>query len=317
MESALPWIRQLMQTQWFLYFLQGSLHPNCVTQFRVSVHGHSIMSMATTSSDSEDQTFAANLQTEGHVPKPSEGQMDPEEMGMLGSAPSHLPSWSLTRRPSPSCPNTRHCLGIHMTLTEKTGAVPPPSHTWMAPRVEDMLSHGKAGLTEAMVMGPGKAVLFYGRQSLGEGLSLGEVGDATFTLTGVGTWVGKPAYLAADPLIIQEGQWTIDQAIMECQIEARGPGQPHLHPSTPQPFRFHCLGDSPQKDCPRDASFSHQPLPHRLQRGQDCDWCRRDQSLIPPQSPSPSPDGRFESDRSSVLTALSVLSLSDRSEGSQ
>ena len=24
-------------------------------------------------------------------------------------------------------------------------------------------------------------------------------------LTGVGTWVGKPAYLAADPLTIQEG----------------------------------------------------------------------------------------------------------------
>ena len=89
-----------------------------------------------------------------------------------------------------------------MTLTKETGAAPPPPHAWMSPLVENMLCHGRTGLTEAVVMGPGRAVLFYGRQSLGEGLSLGEVRDATFTLTGVGTWVGKPAYLAADPLTL-------------------------------------------------------------------------------------------------------------------
>ena len=66
--------------------------------------------------------------------------------------------------------------------------------------------YGRPGLTEAIVTGLGRAVLFYGRWSMGEGLSLGEVRDATFTLTGAGTWVGKPTYLAADPLTIQEGQ---------------------------------------------------------------------------------------------------------------
>ena len=65
--------------------------------------------------------------------------------------------------------------------------------------------HGRTGLTKAIVMGPGWAVLFYGRQSLREDLSLGKVRDAMFTLTGVGTWVGKLAYLATDPLTIQEG----------------------------------------------------------------------------------------------------------------
>ena len=164
-----------------------------------------ILSMATKSSDSEDWTLGANLQTEDHIPKPSRGQKDPEEMGVLGSAPSHLPSWSPARKPSPSHPNTRHCLGIHVTLTEETGATPPPPHAWMAPLVEDMLCHGRTGLTETVVMGPSKAVLFYGRQSLGEGLSLGKARDTTFTLTGAGTWVGKPAYLATDPLTIQEG----------------------------------------------------------------------------------------------------------------
>ena len=84
-----------------------------------------ITTMATKSSNLEDQTSGANLQTEGHVGRPSKSQNDPEEMGALGSSPSHSPSWSLARRLSPSHPNTRHCLGVRMTLTEELGAVPP------------------------------------------------------------------------------------------------------------------------------------------------------------------------------------------------
>ena len=124
-------------------------------------------------------------------------------MGAPGSAPSHSPSWSPARRPSPSCLNTRHCLGIHVTLTKETGATPPPPHTWTVPLVEDMLCYGRTGLTKAIVTGLGRAVIFYGRWSMGEGLSPGRMRHATFTLTGAGTWVGKPAYLTADPLTIQ------------------------------------------------------------------------------------------------------------------
>ena len=116
--------------------------------------------------------------------------------------------------------------------------VPPPSHAWTVPLVEDMLHYARTGITEAMVMGPGWAVLFYGRCSLGEDLSPGESRDTAFMLTGVGTWVGKPAYLAADPLTVQEGQWDIAQAITECWVKVRGPGHPHVNPSTPQPLRF-------------------------------------------------------------------------------
>ena len=164
------------------------------------------MSVATRSSDLEDWTSGTNLQTEGHVGMPSQSQKEPEEMGVLGSSPSHLPSWSLARRPPPSHPNTRHCLGIHVTLTKETGAVPPLPHAGLVPLMEDMLHYARTGLTKAVVMGPGRAILFYGRWSLGEGLSLGKARDAIFVLTGVGTWVSKPAFLATDPLTIQEGQ---------------------------------------------------------------------------------------------------------------
>ena len=47
-----------------------------------------------------------------------------------------------------------------MTLTEELGAVLPPSHSWMAPLVEDMLCDVRTGLTKAVVTGPGRAVLF-------------------------------------------------------------------------------------------------------------------------------------------------------------
>ena len=62
----------------------------------------------------------------------------------------------------------------------------------------------------------------------------------------------------------------------------------------------------------RPSTITLQPL-----RGWDHKWCRRDQRLPPPQLPLPSPDHGFKSDRSSVLTALSMSSLSDRLEGSQ
>ena len=165
-------------------------------------------------------------------------QKGPEESGASGSSPSYLPSWSPARGLLPNHPNTRYCLGINVTLTEETGAVPPPTHAWTAPLVEHMLHYTRTGLAKAMVTGPGRAVLFYGRHSLGDGLSPDESRDATFMLTGAGTWVGKPAYLAADPLTIQEGQWEIAQVITECQIKGRGPGHPCMNPLTPQLFRF-------------------------------------------------------------------------------
>ena len=71
--------------------------------------------------------------------------------------------------------------------------------------MEDMLSNARTSLTKAVVMGPGREILFYGRHSLREGLSLGKARDAAFLFTGAGTWVGKPAYLATDPMTIQEG----------------------------------------------------------------------------------------------------------------
>ena len=63
--------------------------------------------------------------------------------------------------------------------------------------------------------GPSWSVLFYGRQSLGEGLSLGEVQGAMFMLSGAISWVGKQAKLNVNPVSLDEGWLLIGQAITE------------------------------------------------------------------------------------------------------
>ena len=161
--------------------------------------------MAAKLSDLENRTSGANPQMEGHADAPSQSAKDLWELEALGSSPSHLQYWSLVRRLLSSCPNMKHCLEIHVTLTEELGAVPPPSHSWTAPLVEDMLCDIRTSLTKVVVTGPGRAVLFYGRHSMGEGLMTDKARDATFLLSGAGTWVRKPAYIAADPMTIQAG----------------------------------------------------------------------------------------------------------------
>ena len=130
-------------------------------------------------------------------------------------------------------------------MTDELGDVPPPSHTWTAPVVEDMLQEARAGLMEAVVIGPGRAILFYGRPSMGEGIKVDEARDAAFLLTGAGMWVGKSAYLTADPMMLQEGKRAIACAISDQGVKVRGPGRPGVNLPAQQPFRFNTTRASP------------------------------------------------------------------------
>ena len=218
--------------------------------------------MAAKSNALVDKMFGANLQMEVHVDMPSQSAKDLQESEALGSSPSCLLSWSPARRLLSSCLNMRHCLEICVTLTEELGAVPPPSHSWMKTLLEDMLHDARTRLTEAVVIGPGRAVLFYGRCSLGEGLTADEARDAAFLLAGTGAWVGKLAYLATDPMTIQEGRRAIAQAITDCQVKARGPGCPHVNLLAQQPFQFDSPGGFPIKVASGDCDSNLQPSPH-------------------------------------------------------
>ena len=101
---------------------------------------------------------------------------------------------------------------------------------------------------EAVVIGPGRAILFYGRHSMGEGLKADEARDASFLLTGAGTWIGKLAYITADPMTLQEGRRAIARAISDHRVKARGLGCPRVNLPAQQPFRFNTSRASPPGD---------------------------------------------------------------------
>ena len=174
-----------------------------------------------------------------------------------------------------------------------------------------MLCDARTGLTKTVVTGPGRAVLFYGRHSRGEGLTAGKARDAAFLLTGARMWVEKLAYLAADPMTIQEGKRAIAQGVTDHRVKVRGPGCPWVNLPAQQPFQFNPPRNSPPKDASGDCGFNYQPSPHQPSRGRECNRCQRDQRLQSPLLPSPSPNCGFKSDSSSLSTTSLMLSRSD------
>ena len=154
-----------------------------------------------------------------------------------------------------------------MTLTDELEDTPPPSHTWTSPVVEDMLQEARAGLTEAVVIGPGRAILFYGRCSMGEGLKVDKARDAAFLLTGAGMWVGKFAYLTTNPMMLQEGKRAITQAVSDHRVKARGAGHPRVNLLAQQPFRFNTSRTSPLGDMLASYSSDGGLIPRQPSQG--------------------------------------------------
>ena len=83
---------------------------------------------------------------------------------------------------------------------------------------------------------------------MGEGLKADEARDATFLLTGAGTWVAKLVYLSTNPITIQEGRRAIAQAVSDNRVKARGPGCPQINLLAQQPFKFNTPRASPSGD---------------------------------------------------------------------
>ena len=99
---------------------------------------------------------------------------------------------------------------------------------------------------------------------MGEGLKADEARDAVFLLTGAGAWVGKSAYLTADPMTLQEGKKAIVHAVLDHGVKARGPGHPRVNPLAQPPFRFNTTrasppGDQSAQEAPEDRQTPQWP----------------------------------------------------------
>ena len=118
---------QLTQTKWVVLFLARAFAPTLNDQiFSFSSQPLISSQWLPNQSDLGNETSEVNSQMEGPMNVPPQSAKDLWELEASGSSPSHLLSWSPARRPPSSCPNTKHCLEIHVTLTEELGAVPNP-----------------------------------------------------------------------------------------------------------------------------------------------------------------------------------------------
>ena len=119
-------------------------------------------------------------------------------------------------------------LHSHQSDSRGGGNHPPPSYAWSGLMIPDMFHNGlEEWLTEAVVLAPEEAILFFGRQSCKEGLSYIGARDVGFCLTGPVDGARRT---------VQEGLWAIGDAVMEKKTTARGPGFPKGlgKPSSPQ-----------------------------------------------------------------------------------
>ena len=121
------------------------------------------MSVGARSSGLADQKPEIKIQIKSHILTPPSSWNGPEDTEAFGSAQLHSPSQSLARKPTPDQPETQYCLEIQVISTEDETVIPPPPHAWQVLVMKDMVWEGKAGLAEAVVTGPGWAILFYGQ----------------------------------------------------------------------------------------------------------------------------------------------------------
>ena len=147
-------------------------------------------------------------------------------------------------------------------INRRIGGHTPILSFFNGPIIKRHAWNARTGLTKAVVTGPGRAVLFYGRHWMGKGLMAAKARDAVFLLTGAGTWVGKLAYLTTNPMTIQEGKRAIAQAMSDNQVTARGPGCPWVNLSSQQPFWFNPLRIFPLKDVSGDGRPDYPLSPH-------------------------------------------------------
>ena len=89
---------------------------------------------------------------------------------------------------------------------------------------------------EAEVPSPGGTILFFGRYSRNEGLPYHRARNIEFGLGGPFNWAGRPTQIEALRKIMQEGHYTIIEAVVEKKTKARGSRQPWgktRHPKNP------------------------------------------------------------------------------------
>ena len=102
-------------------------------------------------------------------------------------------------------------------LGDGGGDQPPLCHAWRGCLITDILQDAwlEDWITEAMVLSPGEAILFFGRCSRNKGLPYCRARDVEFGLGGPFNWAGRSAQIEASMKTVQTGHCAIGEAVVE------------------------------------------------------------------------------------------------------
>ena len=130
-----------------------------------------------------------------------------------------------------------YCIQVRVMLEDGGGNQPPPSHAWGGCLITNILQKAWPDecITEAVVLSPGEAILFFSRYSRNEGLPYCWARNIEFSLGGPFNWARRPTQIGALRKAMQEGGCTIIEAVVEKKMKARRPGQSQgeaKHPRT-------------------------------------------------------------------------------------
>ena len=98
---------------------------------------------------------------------------------------------------------------------------------WINSLITDIFQESlEERITKPVVLASGEAILFFGRQSLKEGLPHGKARDVAFSVAGPVIWAGRQAHVKTTVNAVQEGHSAIADAVVEKGMKAQGPGCP-------------------------------------------------------------------------------------------
>ena len=128
---------------------------------------------------------------------------------------------------SPNPKDRRHyCIQVRLMLGDGGGDQPLLSHVWGGCLSTDTLQGTcpEDQITEAMVLSPGEAILFFGRCFRNEGLPYCRERNIKFVLGDPFNWDGRPTQIEPLRKTMQEGHCAINEAVVKKKMKARGPG---------------------------------------------------------------------------------------------
>ena len=106
-----------------------------------------------------------------------------------------------------------YCLQLDVTMVQQPSRPPPPRPAWTVAIIKDMVSTDAPNIKDCVILGPGSAILFFGRhQEPREGLYLHEAQELAEVMTKTTTWTGQPAHQMVFPITIAEGRRAISMS---------------------------------------------------------------------------------------------------------